>query len=81
VTCLFDDGEMRYAGKRAVGENQSSVTDERSWCWGEAAALNEIIFLSSSSSIPSFIVKFDVVEIYKKNRNLDRTANGDGLQQ
>jgi hypothetical protein len=66
VTCLVDDAEMRHASKRKVEVNQSSVTDERSRCWGKAAAPNVVIFLSSSSSSPSSIVKFDVKEIYKK---------------
>jgi hypothetical protein len=71
----------QHASKRAVEENQSSVTDERSRCWGKAAAPNEVIFLSSSSSSPSSIVKFDVTQIYQKQKKVDRTSNGDGLQQ
>jgi hypothetical protein len=42
-TCHLDDAEKRQSGrqcKRAVGENQSSVT-ERSRHWGKAAAPNE----------------------------------------
>jgi hypothetical protein len=78
VTCHLDDAEMRHASKRAVEENQSSVT-ERSRCWGKAAALNDVIFLSSSSSSPSSIVKFDVTQIYNKKKKLDRTSNGDGF--
>jgi hypothetical protein len=72
---FVDDADMRHASKRAVEENQSSVTDERSRCWGKAAAPNEVIFLSSSSSSPSSIVKFDVTQIYqqKKHINHDRT--------
>jgi hypothetical protein len=66
VTCLVDDAEMRHASKRKVEVNQSSVTDERSRCWGKAAAPNEVIFLSSSSSSPSSIVKFELKEICKK---------------
>jgi hypothetical protein len=50
--------------------NQSSVTDERSRRWGQATAPNEVIFLSTSSSSPSSIVKFDVEEIYGKNRKM-----------
>jgi hypothetical protein len=69
-----------HASKRAVEENQSSVTDERSRCWGKAAAPNEVIFLSSSISSPSSIVKFDVTQIYqkkKKNFSTDiRTKTG-----
>jgi hypothetical protein len=53
VTCLVDDAEMRHASKRALKENQSNVTDERSRCWGRASASTEVIFLSSSSSSPS----------------------------
>jgi hypothetical protein len=47
---FVDDDDMQYASKRAVKEIQSSVTDERSRCWGKAAAPNEVMFLSSSSS-------------------------------
>jgi hypothetical protein len=79
VTCLVDDAEMRHARKRAVEENESSVTDERSRSWGKAAAPNEVIFLSSSSSSPSSIVKFDVKQIDKKGIVV-RTSNVDGLQ-
>jgi CRISPR/Cas system-associated protein Csm6 len=50
VTCHLDGAEMRHAGKRAVEENQSSVIDERSRCWGKAAALNEVIIFPTSSS-------------------------------
>jgi hypothetical protein len=64
VTCLVDEAEMRHARKRAVGENQSRLIDERSRCWGKAAAPNEVIFLSSLSSSPSSIVKFHVTQIY-----------------
>jgi hypothetical protein len=65
---FVDDADIRHANKRAVEENQSSVTDERSRCWGKAAAPNEVIFLSSSSSSPSSIVKFDVTQIYQKKK-------------
>jgi hypothetical protein len=69
---------MRHASERAVEENQSSVTDERSRSWGKAAAPNEIIFLSSSSSSPSSIVKFDVKQIYQKKKTFKelRTQTG-----
>jgi hypothetical protein len=80
VTCLVDDADMWHASKRAVEENESSVTDERSRCWGKAAAPNEVIFLSCSSSSPSSIVTFDVKEIHKK-KIVVKTSNGDGLQQ
>jgi hypothetical protein len=44
MTCHLNDAEKRQAGrqasKRAVAENQSSVT-ERSRHWGKAAAPNE----------------------------------------
>jgi hypothetical protein len=80
VTYLVDDGEMRHAGKRAVEENQSSVTDERSRCWGKAAAPNEVIFWFSSSSNQSSIVKFDVKKIHKK-KIVVTTSNGDECQQ
>jgi hypothetical protein len=66
VTCHVDDAEMRHASERAVEENQSSVTDERSRSWGKAAAPNEVIFLSSSSLSPSSIVKFDVTQTFQK---------------
>jgi hypothetical protein len=63
VTChLNDDAEKRQASRRAVEENQSSVTG-RSRCRGKAAArerTNDVIMLSSSSSSPSSIVKFHV---------------------
>ena len=65
---FVDDADMRHASKRSVEENQSSVTDERSRCWGKAAAPNEVIFLSSSSSSPSSIVKFDVTQVYEKKK-------------
>jgi hypothetical protein len=68
VTCLVDDAEIRHSSKRAVEENQSSVSDERSQCWGKAAAPNEIISLSSPSSSPSSIVKFDLKEIELDDR-------------
>jgi hypothetical protein len=68
VTCLVDDAERRHASKRAVGENQSSLIDERSRCWGKAAVPNEVIFLSSLSSSPSSIVKFHVAQIYFKKK-------------
>jgi predicted transcriptional regulator len=61
------------ASKRAVEENQSSVTDERSRCWGKAAAPNEVIFLSTSTSSPSSIVKFDVTHIYQSKKKLRQT--------
>jgi hypothetical protein len=64
VTCLDDDADIRDTSKRAVEENQSSLIDERSRCWGKAAAPNEVIFLSSLSSSPSSIVKFHVAQIY-----------------
>jgi hypothetical protein len=64
VTCLDDDADIRDTSKRAVEENQSSLIDERSRCWGKAAAPNEVIFLSSLSSSPSSIVKFHVTQIY-----------------
>jgi hypothetical protein len=53
----------KQASQQAVEENQSSVT-ARSRCRGKAAApndrTNDVIILSSSSSSPSFIVKFHV---------------------
>jgi hypothetical protein len=64
VTCLDDDADIRDTSKRAVEENQSSLIDERSRCWGKAAVPNEVIFLSSLSSSPSSIVKFHVAQIY-----------------
>jgi hypothetical protein len=79
VTCHLDDAEMRHASKRTVEENQSSLTDERSRCWGKAAAPNDVIFLSSSSSSPSSIVKFDVTQICKKKKQIStelRTETG-----
>jgi hypothetical protein len=54
VTCHLNDADC-------VAENESSVT-ARSRCWGKAAAPNDVIILSSSSSSPSCIVKFDVTE-------------------
>jgi hypothetical protein len=63
VTChLNDDAEKRQASKRAVEENESSVTG-RSRCRGKAARRAERTTsssLSSSSSSPSSIVKFHV---------------------
>ena len=58
VTCHVNDADF-------VAENKSSVTG-RSRCWGKAAAPNDVIILSSSSSRPSCIVKFDVTERKKK---------------
>jgi hypothetical protein len=72
ATCHVDDAEMRHASERAVEENQSSVTDERSRSWGKAAAPNEVIFLSSSSSSLSSIVKFDVTQTFQKKKNISR---------
>jgi hypothetical protein len=51
------------ASEQSIEENQSSVSDERSQCWGKAATPNEVIFLSSPSTSPSSIVKFDLKEI------------------
>jgi hypothetical protein len=65
VTCHLNDAEKRQASKqvskRAVEENEWSVS-ERSRCRGKAAAPNDVIILSNSSSSPSCIVKFDVTE-------------------
>jgi hypothetical protein len=80
VTCQVDDAEMRHASERAVEESQSSVSDERSRSWGKAAAPNEVIFWSSSSSNQSSIVKFDVKKIHKK-RIVVTTSNGGEWQQ
>jgi hypothetical protein len=66
------DAARKQASERAVEENQSSVIDERSRCWGKAAALNEVIIFPSSSSSPSCIVKFDVAQSYEKKRKLSR---------
>jgi hypothetical protein len=66
--CLSTTPICGTQSKRAVEENQSSVTNERSRCWGKAAAPNEVIFLSSSSSSPSSIVKFDVTQIYQQKK-------------
>jgi hypothetical protein len=78
VTCHLNDAERRQS-KRAVEENESSVT-ARSRCWGKAAAPNDVIILSSSSSSPSCIVKFDVTEKAKKKKKnfVDRTSKESG---
>jgi hypothetical protein len=59
----FERRRREAASEQAVEENQSSVT-ARSRCRGKATApndrTNDVIILSSSSSSPSFIVKFHV---------------------